>query len=168
MRRAVFVSLIVSLVAWGACKDREPPRADNISMVTETPLEVEEKPDQVDPNTCFGEPTDEEPEFDLALDITRDGERMNFVITLAEKKGLRVCGIRLHITHQGLILNEETGQWEPSSEEAFVIVPRLNPGEVLERVTRLNTGEFRSVIDDPGPLEDWTIAVNSVNDVRKP
>ena len=165
MKRAVLACLMVSLAALTTCKDNEPPRS-GISKYTAE--DVQEKPDQTDPNTCFGEPTNEEPDFDLALNITQDGERMNFVITLTEKKGLRVCGIRLHITHQGQIFNEETDEWEPSSEEAFINVPRINPGEVLERVTRLNTSEFPSVIDDPGPLEEWPIRVASYNEVRKP
>ena len=125
-----------------------------------------DKPDQTDPNTCFGDKTDEEPDFDLALDIVKEDGLMNFVITLADKNGLRVCGIRLRVVHK--VMDPETGEWEPTGEQAFINVPRLEPGEVLERVTRLNTNEFQSITDDPGPLEAWSVTVDSYNDVRKP
>jgi hypothetical protein len=165
MKKGACLCLIVSLLVWGACscKDNEPPR--RITVPEYKPGEVD-KPDQTDPNTCFGDKTDEEPDFDLALDIVKEDGLMNFVITLADKNGLRVCGIRLRVVHKAK--DPETGEWEPTGEQAFIIVPRLEPGEVLERVTRLNTNEFQSITDDPGPLEAWSVTVDSYNDVRKP
>ena len=53
MKRAVLACLMFSLAAFGACKDNEPPRS-GISKYTAE--DVQEKPDQTDPNTCFGEP----------------------------------------------------------------------------------------------------------------
>jgi hypothetical protein len=165
MTRAVRFGLIVSVLVWAACscKDKEPPR--RITVPEYKPGEVD-KPDQTDPNTCFGDETEEEPDFDLAMDIVEEGGLMDFVITLADRKGLRVCGIRLRIVHRAE--DPETGEWQPTGEEAYINVPRLEPGEVLERVTRLNTNEFPSVTDDPGPPEAWSITVDNYNDVRQP
>ncbi|UCG34231.1 MAG: hypothetical protein JSU68_06260 [Phycisphaerales bacterium] len=165
MKRVTRYCLIVSLLVWTACscKDNEPPR--RITVPEYKPGEVDQ-PDQTDPNTCFGDKAEEEPDFDVAMDIVKEGELMNFVITLADKKGLRVCGIRLRIAHRAE--DPETGEWKPTSEEAYVNVPRLEPNEVLERVTRLSTNEFPSVTGDPGPPEAWSITVDSYNDVRQP
>jgi len=166
MRRALFPCMIVSLVCWSSlsCKDNEPPRA--IKVPEYQPGEVD-APDQTDPNTCFGDATDEEPDFDLAIEVVKDNGLMNFVISLADKKGLRVCGIRLHVVHNAQ--DPDTGEWEAiPGEEAFVNVPRLEPGQVLERVTRLNTNEFPSVTGEPGPPEAWSVTVDNYNEVRKP
>jgi hypothetical protein len=167
MRRIDPASLLIAvpavavLAAVTACEPEEPER----SIPEYTPEDVQIKPDQEDPNTCFGDKTDEEPDFDLALNLTERGEIREFHITVAEKKGLRVCGLRLRVAHR--TRNPETGEWEPDGMAAIVVVPRIEPGEPLERVTRVTDGEFPGVTGI-GPPESWTVSVERYNDVRKP
>jgi len=160
-RRLIGVLAIGLLATVTACEPEEPPRG--IPEFTEE--DVKEKPDQTDPNTCFGDETDEEPDLDLALDLTERGEIREFHITVAEKKGLRVCSVKLRIEHN--TKNPETGEWEFDNQFAIVVVPRVEPGEPMERVTRVNSAEFRNVTE-LGPPEAWTVTVDSYSDVRKP
>ena len=165
MKRAMLTCLIVSLAAFTGCKDKEPPRASNIVDAQQDQTTIGQEVDQEDPNTCFGEPTDEEPDFDLALEVTQEGEKMRFHLTVAEKKGLRVCAIRLHVRHN--TLNEETGEWEWDGQYAPVMIERVNPGQVVDKVTPVYTGEFPRVTE-AGPPEAWTVLVDNYHDVREP
>ena len=164
--RTSLLSLILALpLAASSCKDREPPVAPDIADAMNDEGEIGTRPAQEPPHTCFGDPTDEEPEVDVSLEVQQDGARLNLVVTAAETKGLRVCSVWVHVRHNSF--NEGTGQWEWDHHYCPVLINRLEPYEVCTESTPAIDAEFPGVIE-PGPPESWTVVVDHIADVRKP
>ena len=166
MNKLAYFLLIVTLVTVGACKDNEPPRAANIVKVLESGEGINEEVDQTAPETCYGEPTDELPEFDATVEATQQGERINLHVMVAEAKGLEVCRINLIVYHR--ILNESTGEWElHENNESLMMFSKIKPGEVVEKDTPVLPAEFPDVTE-AGPPGAWSVEVQDYHEVRKP
>lgn len=164
MRRTTLALLLVSLTFVGACEDKEPSRSLGITTSQEDE-NVGSQVDQTPPQTCLGEETDETPEFDAAVSVTGTSKRMDFHISVAEKKGLEVCTLLLRIRHHAL--DEESGEWKRDGQSSLFLIPRISPGEIYEKVTAVREPEYPEV-NEPGPPEAWSITVERYHEVRRP
>lgn len=136
---------------------RTPEMNENIAGIVQRPF-VDPIIAKIPEQTCYGQETNLHPEFDLALNVTSEGVRMEFDISAVETIGLEVCSIVLRINHRRW--DPEFQQWEPDGSWAPVYVPRLEPGEVFYMITPVYEGEFPEVTE-PGPPDAWTIEVES-------
>lgn len=164
MHRTTLALLLVSLTFVGACEEKEPLRAGNITEAQEAE-NTGSGTVQIPPQTCLGEETDETPEFDAAVSVTGTSKRMDFHISVAEKKGLEVCTLYLRIYHHAL--DEEAGEWKRDGQSSLFLIPRIAPGEISEKVTAVREPEYPAV-NEPGPPEAWSIEVERYHEVRRP
>lgn len=164
MHRTTLALLLVSLTFVGACEDKEPPRSGRIIAAQEAE-NAGPGADQKPPQTCLGEETDETPELDATVSVTGTSKRMDFHITVAEKKGLEVCTLYLRIYHHAL--DEDSGEWKRDGQSSLFLIPRISPGEIYEKVTAVREPEYPTV-NEPGPPEAWSITVERYHEVRRP
>ncbi|UCG34232.1 MAG: hypothetical protein JSU68_06265 [Phycisphaerales bacterium] len=165
MRSCLFSLIITLALAAPACKNKEPPVDPDIAAAMNDDAGIGTPKNQGPPYECFGNPTEEEPEVDVSLEVQQDGVRLNLVVTAAETRGLRLCSVWVHVRHNSF--NEETEQWKWDGHYCPVLIKRLEPYEVRTESTPATDAEFPSVTE-PGPPESWTVLVDHIADVRKP
>ncbi|HUU85831.1 MAG TPA: hypothetical protein VM243_20225 [Phycisphaerae bacterium] len=123
-----------------------------------------------DPAHIDGIETDEQPEFNVAVEARLEGTHPVLEFSITETHGWAVTHLYIEASHG--FTNEETGEWEPNS--ALRNPPRLlckgyvEFGKTLVDKTTLTTIEMMQIDHELGTSENWRARVYKWGRVYQP